>query len=999
MVKANDKMYDCMGQELTIKDVKDGKIHAIKFRESKVSSNNGRNVEIQKFKDDLYYSFDDLGILLFFNHSDYAEHKNLNFSNPMYLANKPTIEEHFRRKYSEEMDNIDLDKPIGAVLNKDVRAAVLKKVRSKTESAEEEKRLHMRHPNLAKAFGRIDLDTLFYRDNNNRYPKVHYYDRVYISKEPYERFDDIHMVNWRAPIAAMYYDNNMTYLKRRHYVDVINETKNFGGQNITTGHPNNVYEHELLLKRQYSEQNNTFKNLFLPSDGFFVDGSVDPFLLDVMRENRERHQIVDIIRTIQSNQNKIIRSNIKDNIVVQGCAGSGKTMILLHRLSYLLYNKMIINENKVKIITPNDNFSVFIGELAEVLELDKIPRITITDYYLSKLNEYGELAGAYKITLVLDISKARKQNGYDEILCTTISMNELQYTFQKKMSEILDDRDLKAVESVMGRLSIYYSFNSNFERLRILYLACSAEINSRNERLLEKIKENKKKLTVNQRFIKALETKKTKLAQLANEISSKAADVENIMASNSKLNEISQLIGNLNEIRSEILNQNKIINTLESEKESLVAELLQTSFINIRKKGKIRNRINSINDEKKKILEKLNFKLSKIIDLDNSISNDLITFDALIDKKLKELIEERTLHENDDASNESLEDILHLSCKEIENQLSHIDQSLWNKVKDMLYQWDLTGNPGGIQVKTTNFLLSIKSVLNIINSEGHKISEQSQVYREKEKEILDTIERINKQTVSKGDKESIDRFLKKLDNWNLLVQNIFYEFIQKKRTESNLKLAEGFTEKEVMLLLYLCFLYYGPIKSNDDFLFIDEGQDYSMDEYKLIHDVNGNKCVFNIFGDTNQLINSVGLKTWEQIDFLNATEYVLNENYRNTVEITEFVNHEFNYKLTAIGLNGERVASIDQKDIPEAVDRELSNNNRIAFICKDEKNMVPFFAKYRMNDKVSVFSDIKDVKGLEYDVVFVLPTGMTLNEKYIAYTRPLIKLYVIDDYE
>ena len=67
----------------------------------------------------------------------------------------------------------------------------------------------------------------------------------------------------------------------------------------------------------------------------------------------------------------MIRHTHKKNMIVQGCAGSGKTMILLHRLSYLKYNNLILNLDKAVIITPNDKFSLFINELAESLELER----------------------------------------------------------------------------------------------------------------------------------------------------------------------------------------------------------------------------------------------------------------------------------------------------------------------------------------------------------------------------------------------------------------------------------------------------------------------------------------------------------------------------------------------------------------------------------------------------------------------------------------------------
>lgn len=46
----------------------------------------------------------------------------------------------------------------------------------------------------------------------------------------------------------------------------------------------------------------------------------------------------EIIATIQQEQNAIIRTSPKTNIIVQGVAGSGKTTVAMHRISYILYN-------------------------------------------------------------------------------------------------------------------------------------------------------------------------------------------------------------------------------------------------------------------------------------------------------------------------------------------------------------------------------------------------------------------------------------------------------------------------------------------------------------------------------------------------------------------------------------------------------------------------------------------------------------------------------------
>ena len=80
--------------------------------------------------------------------------------------------------------------------------------------------------------------------------------------------------------------------------------------------------------------------------------------------------------------------------MLQGCAGSGKTMIMLHRLSFLMYNNESLQPSDVLVLTPSDSFNAFIDELSQVLELEKIKTTTIDEYFLQLLqNEGVDIAG------------------------------------------------------------------------------------------------------------------------------------------------------------------------------------------------------------------------------------------------------------------------------------------------------------------------------------------------------------------------------------------------------------------------------------------------------------------------------------------------------------------------------------------------------------------------------------------------------------------------------
>lgn len=116
----------------------------------------------------------------------------------------------------------------------------------------------------------------------------------------------------------------------------------------------------------------------------------DPFLQKVLEQKRGEANISNIIRSIQTKQNEIIDFDFDKSFIVQGCAGSGKTMILLHRLANLKYNRPNTRWNTVKIITPNEQFNTYIDNLSENLGINMIPKRSIAGYYLEIIQRYAD---------------------------------------------------------------------------------------------------------------------------------------------------------------------------------------------------------------------------------------------------------------------------------------------------------------------------------------------------------------------------------------------------------------------------------------------------------------------------------------------------------------------------------------------------------------------------------------------------------------------------------
>ncbi|MBE5751840.1 MAG: hypothetical protein E7357_05455 [Clostridiales bacterium] len=241
------------------------------------------------------------------------------------------------------------------------------------------------------------------------------YNSYYIGKKGDVKLE---IVDWRAPLARRYYQKSCSTF-------TINE-----------------YEYKTVLRRAIRAKCGTlidFKNEYLSLRDYLTaeeiadrdeENVLDPFLREIIKNRKEESAVRDIIETIQEKQYEIITRPEKSNFVLQGCAGSGKTMVMLHRLSYLMYNNEEIKPRDVLVLTPSNSFNAFIDELAEILELERVKTVTVFDYFLQVLkNEKIEieskidytqretdeyLAYLYSPKFTKDVGK-KLQKSYDDL--------------------------------------------------------------------------------------------------------------------------------------------------------------------------------------------------------------------------------------------------------------------------------------------------------------------------------------------------------------------------------------------------------------------------------------------------------------------------------------------------------------------------------------------------------------------------------------------------------
>ena len=170
-------------------------------------------------------------------------------------------------------------------------------------------------------FGRLDLDS----------GEAQYIGRIGLTTDDLQRL----MVDWRAPEAGHFYQatafDRQGVRRRRHLILQGREVK--------------AIEDDVLDADMLAD------NASLQGEGALLAA------LDSKRTGR----MSDIVGTIQSEQDRIIRSSISGALVVQGGPGTGKTAVALHRAAYLLYtHRERLKTAGVLLVGPSSSFMKYI---------------------------------------------------------------------------------------------------------------------------------------------------------------------------------------------------------------------------------------------------------------------------------------------------------------------------------------------------------------------------------------------------------------------------------------------------------------------------------------------------------------------------------------------------------------------------------------------------------------------------------------------------------------
>ena len=207
------------------------------------------------------------------------------------------------------------------------------------------------------------ISTPYFARIDFRYDDEDEIEKIYIGRNAFiDKFGDMLIYDWRAPVSSMYYD--------------------FELGNASYDAPLGKVEGEITLKRQFKITKS--KMDYVLESALSIGDEV----LQRELSNTSDQRMKNIVATIQKEQNRIIRNERTDTLIIQGVAGSGKTSIALHRVAYFLYKyREYLSAENVVVISPNKVFADYISNVLPELGEEPIIQLDLEDIAREQLDK------------------------------------------------------------------------------------------------------------------------------------------------------------------------------------------------------------------------------------------------------------------------------------------------------------------------------------------------------------------------------------------------------------------------------------------------------------------------------------------------------------------------------------------------------------------------------------------------------------------------------------
>lgn len=710
-----------------------------------------------------------------------------------------------------------------------------------------------------------------------------------------------------------------------------------------TDHGKNTFVlHPLFISKDTITNRKLLNAIQIFPEAEFSKITSDELLEMKLNENRNNPVLQNIIATLQQKQFQIIETDIHTSFIVQGCAGSGKSQCLLHRLFYLRDELSQDKWNHVLLLTPTQLFRNYSSELVRRYRLSDIHNSSLAELYKNLLSAYDPRFKNRQY--IFELSEEYLPDNYLHAIYDPAMIQRID-------SEI-DTTITKFVTDGCSALGI-----DNIGKIDTVSIA---DLINKLDQAIASYESREKVLSRDTEYDetrKEYEVLQKTVLRSQKSLDRVQLDQEECRES---LEKLEQLVTAVKEAKDEIAHFSQIRNQKYIAAQKTLADL-ETAL-----NGHYTPDIPARYAKQLYIVRDLTTGTANEADLE--YLSFLREVEADAEKELKmhsgEQSPERTLSRLKKKYNEQATKIEELKAQ-LESDSIRLEQC-------------------------TNWL---RSKAGEIEGEKSKIVLQ-RTEMDRARYFLSRIEStVFEQVIWNAVLPLKERYgVKALDICSL-------DGTHQKETRILYK-----SDLLFYIRVYLR-LHSGKALPDYRLLCIDEGQDFHKADYDTLHTLFPH-AVFNIFGDTAQVLHtSCGIHDWCAETGVSKL-YLLNRNYRNTAAIVDFCNKRFNAGMDAIGKVREEHYPTVVKDIfslrSTILNRDVAvivrDFDSFSQMCSDLGVSSDFFefldtkATRPSGTKKACYS-IFAAKGLKFPKVAVYSIGMTVNQKVVACTRAMEALY------
>ena len=660
----------------------------------------------------------------------------------------------------------------------------------------------------------------------------------------------------------------------------------------------------------------------------------DEFLQELL-ERRSTPEFKNIVFSIQKKQGEIIQAPYDRNMIVQGCAGSGKSMIMLHRLPIILYdNPKSLSRSNLYIITPSQMYIEMAEDMRHQLEISDIKMGTIEQYYDYCIQKYaGHEAGEYG-EIIYHTNLTLEKESY---IYSKACIEDIHSFFDKNCKMDMSFLD-KASQILSVQLKLVDSNEDYLHQIRSRVLNCQKIINANNVVLSKYYIEIMDALDVLYSLSAVLRHRKENIIKNINKAISK--EKKTILAA-----------------QEEIDNYDQAVN------------------------------LQAIENRKIKI-EKSNEKIAVLKATRGRVYNDDDYFKSLtdIDDKLQyalhsyENIKKEFSQNDDDTINEAVNNI-----GKIIGVYFMISWDL-SKVEDKYSEYQET---------IAEYLDEAQRRVSILQNENEKYLEYS--YFTEIKNRCDLLTRMGESAIKNAYAFIMNKIgIKENDDGKICAHNcspylylqILYQFqgVPNNGFESFLAIDEvqGIAPEEIRLLYNInsgkvVFNMFGDVYQHiEGTKGIDSWSEYDDVLNYDIYEMQEN------YRNASQITDYCNRKLNMKMSAINT----LGKGVHELMSDVEFYNEMISQLVNTQRIGLAAILVGDDDEAKYLLNRFELYENKFHDMTIEE------FSLHRTRWNII---NIDDAKGLEFSSVIVLSGRMSRNERYIAYTRALDELFVYSD--